>query len=292
MALGVYGNTTLASVDFSDVDILYSYSSDRNQVGDVQMKPLFDNLTNADFRKMIGVDGVFKLRLPADKFAQIGFYSVIIKPKSILTTILDCSYVITNDQNQTIISKKGIVVPANQFSNTGNLIGYKIEYFDKNNVKIKNLARIVTSADLVSISTNNNTINQGSVGYVLDPNGSSLFLTVSPDESSIVSNTPPDIGSKGQQIVIENTFITPTLVEVEMTDTTLRTLGYGIFGNSTRDIETGILTYYSNTNNIYKQYNLYQVKKQFSNGIIEVKQERTSVNLNQNFNNIAQGLST
>ena len=43
-------------------------------------------------------------------------------------------------------------------------------------------------------------------------------------------------------------------------------------------------------NNLYKQYNLLTRKNQFSNAILDVKEERTSINLNQNFVNISQGL--
>ena len=101
-----------------------------------------------------------------------------IKPKTFQTTVLDCSYVVTNDNNQINISKKGIVIPSLQFGKQGSLVGYQIEYFDSNDVKISNLTRIITSNDLVNINVNNNTVNQGATTYVLDPAGTSLFLTV------------------------------------------------------------------------------------------------------------------
>ena len=110
MSLGIYGNVKLADVSADDIDIFYSYNETRETPGDIQLKPLFSQATNNDFIKMIGVDGAYKLRLPADIFNKIGFYSVIIKPKTFQTTIVDCSFVITNDANQTQISKKGIPV--------------------------------------------------------------------------------------------------------------------------------------------------------------------------------------
>src|ERR1035437_10089802 len=129
MSVGIYGSKKLANVSVGEIDILYSFSPDRETVGDIKMQPLFGTLTNAHFKSMIGVDGVFKLRLPAGIFKNLGFYSVLIKPKTVQLQLLDCSYVITNDNNQSVISKKGIVVPTSAFQN-GSLVGYQIEYYD------------------------------------------------------------------------------------------------------------------------------------------------------------------
>jgi len=290
MAIGIYGTKKLADVNIDDVDILYSFSPSRESIGDTDMKPLFNNLTSMDFRKLIGSDGVYKLRLPASVFKDLGFYTVQIKPKTFETTILDCSYVITNDNNAIQISKKGIVIPTLQFLKTSSLIGYQIEYFDKNNVKIKNLSRIVTSSDLVSISPNNNSITQGSVTYVLDPGGNNLFLTLTPDEASLISkNQTVDIGSKGQKILISNTYFDPVTIEVEMAEHSIDTLAIALYGNSTRDLETGILSYFDSVGRIYRQYNLYTQKKVFTNGNIDVREERTIINTNQTFNDAING---
>lgn len=292
MAVGIYGVNKLADITVDDVDIFYAYSPSREEVGDIQFKPLFNTITNADLRKIIGADGVYKLRLPSSVFNRIGFYSILIKPKSFQTTILDCSYVVTNDNNQINISKKGIVVPSLQFASNNSMVGYQIEYFDSNDVKIKNLSRIVSSSDLVNINVNNNTVNQGATTYVLDPAGTSLFLTLTPDQGSLISsNVSVNIGQKGQKIIISNTFFDPFYVEVEMVDETIKTLSYALYGNSTRDLETGILTYFNDDLRIYRQYNLYTRKKVFDNGNIDVREERTIANFDQNFANISQGIN-
>ena len=217
-------------------------------------------------------------------FKNLGFYSVLIKPKSFETTILDCSYVVTNDNNAIQVSKKGIVIPTLQFLKTSSLVGYQIEYFDNNDVKIRNLSRIITSSDLVNISPNNNSISQGSVTYVLDPNGNNLFLTVSPDEGSLITkNQKVDIGTKGQKVLITNTYFDPFYVEVEMVEHTLDTIAIGIFGNSTRDLGNSILTYFDKNNNIYRQYNLFSTKRFVDQAKIDVREERTIINYNQTF---------
>ena len=293
MSIGIFGTKMLASVGVNDVDILYAFSPSREQLGDVTFNPLFPTITDGDLKKMLGADGVFKLRLPADKFNQLGFYTIIIKPKTIETVIQDCSFVVSSDNSSISISKKGIVIPAAQFQQAGSVVGYQIEYFDKNNVKIRNLHRVVTSSDLVSISTNNNTVNQGASAYILDNAGTSLFLTVTPDEPSLISsNATIDIGQKGQTILISNTFFDPVTLEVEMTDMTLKTLGIGVFGSSTRDLETSILSYFDDQNRIYRQYNLYTTKKLFGNGNIDIREQRSIVNLNQDFASTVQGLTT
>lgn len=291
MAVGLYGVNKLADVTVNDVDIFYAYSPSREEVGDVQFRPLFNTITNSDLRKIIGADGVYKLRLPANIFNRLGFYSILIKPKSFQTTILDCSYVVTSDNNQISISKKGIVIPSLQFSSNNSLVGYQVEYFDSNDVKISNLTRIISSSDLVNINVNNNTVNQGATTYVLDPGGTSLFLTVTPDQGSLIANNASvNIGQKGQKIIVSNTFFDPFYVEVEMVDETIKTLSYALYGNSTRDLETGILTYFNDDLRIYRQYNLYTRKKVFENGNIDVREERAITNFNQSFENISEGI--
>jgi hypothetical protein len=290
MAVGLYGVNKLADVSIDDVDILYAYSPSREEIGDVQLKPLFNSITNSDFRKLIGADGMYKLRLPATIFNKLGYYSILIKPKTFQTTILDCSYVVTNDNNQLNISKKGIVIPSLQFSRNNSLVGYQIEYFDSNDVKINNLSRIITSSDLVSINVNNNTVNQGATTYVLDPAGTILFLTVTPDQGSLVSNNVRvDIGQKNQKILLSNTYFDPFYVEIEMVDQTIKTLSYALYGNSTRDLQNGILTYFNDNNLIYRQYNLYTRKSTFDIGNIDVREERTITNFNQDFNTLSTG---
>jgi hypothetical protein len=289
MAVGIYGTKKLADVDFNDVDVLYSYSPNRESVTDNQLKPMFSNISSGDFIKMFGADGAYKLKLPASIFNQLGFYVVLIKPKTFETHIIDCSYVITETNEDIQISRKGIVIPKLQFQGTGSLIGYQVEYFDENDVKIKNFHKIITGSDPVTPAQTSPPTQGSTTGYVLNNNGASLFLTLTPDEVSLISNlAKSDIGKSGQKILISNTFFDSIMIEVEMVDQTIKTLSYGIFGNSTRDMETGIYSVFDNQNNLYKQYNLVTRKKTFSNGEIQYKQERDSINLNQNFNDLSQ----
>ena len=290
MAVGIYGTKKLADVDYNDLDILYAYYPNRETATNNQLVPLFANISGSDFIKMFGADGAYRLRLPASTFSKLGFYIVLIKPKTFETSIIDCSFVVTETSENIQISKKGIVIPKLQFQGTGSLIGYQIEYFDDNGIKIKNLHKIITGSDLVSPSVNTSQSIQGSsTSYVLNNNGNYLFLTLTPDEISLISNVAKaDLGKSGQKILISNTFFDPLMLEIEMVDQTIKTLSYGIFGNSTKDLETGILSIFDEDNNLYKQYNLLTRKKTFSNGNIDYKEERTVVNYNQNFNDLSR----
>jgi hypothetical protein len=290
MAIGIYGTKKLADVDYNDVDVLYAYSPSREAITDNQLKPLFSNISNGDFAKMFGADGAYKLKLPASIFKALGFYVVLIKPKTFQTNIIDCSFIVTETNENIQISRKGIVIPKLQFQGTGSLIGYQIEYFDDNGIKIKNFHKIITGSDPVSPAQNTTQSVQGSTtSYTLNDNGASLFLTLTPDEVSLISNTArADLGKAGQKILVSNTFFDPIMIEVEMVDQTLKTISYGVFGNSTRDMETGLFSIFDENNNLYKQYNLLTRKKTFSNGNIDYKEQRTIINRNQNFNDLSQ----
>jgi hypothetical protein len=287
MSLGVFGSKKLADVGISDVDILYSYSPSKEQVGELVLKPLFDNISPADFQKMFGADGVYRMRLPASIFKDLGFYTVLVKPKTFETQILDCSFVVSTVANQVEVSRRGIVIPNLKINGGNSLVGYQIEYFGTNGQKIKNFFKIITSSDLVSPSTNNNTLNPGSKTYTLDPNGSFLFLTVTPDEGgTISSNQGTNIGVQGQTISVSNTFFDPLMIEVEMTDQNIKTLSYGVYGNSQRNLETGVYTIFDENGRVYKQYTLGTAKTITNNGSIEFRQKRENVNLNQTFDDL------
>ena len=284
MSLGVFGSKKLADVTKDDVDILYAYSPSNEVPGNLTLKPLYNTMSNADFQKMLGGDGAYRMRLPATIFNQLGFYTIIIKPKSFELQIQDCSYIVSTTVGQTNLSQKGIVIPNIQINGGSNLVGYQVEYFDNNGNKIRNFFKIISSSDRVSVSNNVNTANPGQRVYTLDPNGAYLFLTVTPDEGgTISSNQNVNIGSQGQTIMISNTFFDPVLIEVEMVDQNLKTLSYGIYGDSTRDLGTGIYTIFDENDNIYKQYNIGSIKSQTTGAIVEFKQERANVNLNQTF---------
>jgi hypothetical protein len=118
-----------------------------------------------------------------------------------------------------------------------------------------------------------------------------LHYIVDELEISLVSNTlKADLGKAGQKILISNTFFDPIMIEVEMVDQTVKTLSYGIYGNSTRDMEDGTFSIFDENNNLYKQYNLVTRKKQFSNGNVDYKQQKelSNIDYTKTFNDLSQ----
>ena len=88
--------------------------------------------------------------------------------------------------------------------------------------------------------------------------------------------TYPIVSKAGQKIIITNTYFNPVVLEVEMADHDFDTLAIGLYGNQTKSIEDGIYTMYdlSGVNNIYKQYNLFEIRDQFDEQLFEVRQDR------------------
>ena len=66
------------------------------------------------------------------------------------------------------------------------------------------------------------------------------------------------------------------------------TLSHALYGNQTKAITPGIYTIYDNNNNIYKQYNLYEVKDEFNETLYEVREERDGIDETLNLTNITQ----
>jgi hypothetical protein len=66
------------------------------------------------------------------------------------------------------------------------------------------------------------------------------------------------------------------------------TLANALYGNQTKAVTPGIYTIYDKDNNIYKQYNLYEVKDQFNETLYEVREGRTDIDETLNFDDITQ----
>jgi hypothetical protein len=117
-----------------------------------------------------------------------------------------------------------------------------------------------------------------------------LFCTLSP--SSAPSNKPsatPYIGQPNQNIIFTNTYFNPVTVEIEMAQYDIDTLAIALYGNQTKSIEDGIYTLYDTSNNIYQQYNLFEVRDEFNNLLYEVRQNRgDNIDFSKNFNSIIQ----
>jgi hypothetical protein len=298
MATGNYGTIRLADVSPDDVEIIYNYTPSRDAtenfvlgtIDTANLKPYYNNTqTGGNDNELLG--GLYNLTLPTDTFNQLGIYTIMIRPAQIRTKITDCGVL------SSLPNVKGIILDINNFPtefqnkfiNQG-LVGFRIEYLDSNGAKIANLFRVITSNFYCEPVTQNltNTI-QKSVRYRYSEVVTNLmFCTLSPSASPTNKPTAtPNIGVPDQDIIITNTFFNPTMLEVEIVEHDISTLAIALYGNQTKSIEDGIYTIYDTSNNIYRQYNLYEIRDQFNELLYEVRQDRgDNIDNSKNFDNI------
>ncbi|NBP00314.1 MAG: hypothetical protein EBU90_09350 [Proteobacteria bacterium] len=299
MATGNYGTIRPSDVSPEDVQIVMVYTESRDDTQNFVLttlnaqdvlRPYFNNSeTGGSPTEILG--GLYNLKLPADQFNKLGIYTLMIRPAEIRTLITDCGVL------SALPNVKGIVIDINnvpneyrnKFVNQG-LVGFRVEYLNSDGTKIPNFFRIITSSFYCEPVVQNltNTI-QKSIRYrYVEGATNLLFCTLSP--SSSPTNKPsatPYIGQPNQNIVKTNTFFNPITTEIEIVDQDISTLAIGLYGNQTKSIEDGIYTIYDSNNNIYKQYNLYEIKDQFNTLLYEVRQDRgQNIDFSKAFNNI------
>lgn len=300
MALGTYGINRPADVSPEDVEILLHYTSSRDVTNNFVLKklnaaniltPYFHNETTGGGSGVEILGGLYNLKLPASEFNNLGIYTLYIRPAEIRTNILDCGIL------SAIPNVKGIVIDINQvpsqyrnkFVNQG-LVGFRVEYLNSDGTKIPNFYRLITSSFFCEpVVTNQTNTSQRSIRYRY-VNGASdlIFCTLSP--TSAPTNKPnaiPFIGQPDQNIIITNTFFNPITIDIQMAEHDIDTLAIALYGNQTKSIDDGIYTLYDSSGNIYKQYNLFEIRDNFNELLYEVRQDRgTNIDFSKNFTNV------
>lgn len=305
MAVGSYGTIRPSDVSPLDVEIYYHYTPNRLFTSDVTLKrlnpqdvltPVFHNSettddTNAPNVEILG--GLYNLKLSSNDFSELGIYTLHIRPKQIRTTITDCGILAS------LPSVRGLIIDLsnipsedrNKFTPQG-LVGYRIEYINPdNNTKIPNFYRVVTSSFYCTpIVSNLTNTTQKAIRYQYSDQATNLmFLTVTPSSApSNKPNTVPFIGQPAQKIILTNTFLNPTTIEIDMVEHDATTLAHALYGNQTKAIEQGIYTIYDNNNNIYRQYNLYEVKDDLNETLYEVRERKTDIDQSLTFDSITE----
>ena len=297
MATGNYGTIRPADVSVDDVEMWYSFTPSRELVSEVELislnpaEILIPATSPNNSSEILG--GLYTLKLPTITFGTKGYYSIIIRPKQIRTTIQNCGVLIDNQD------VKGISFDINQiptelqsrFEN-GNLVGYRVEYLKEQTGtgqdKIQNLFRIITSNNRSLIIQQNQGNSNSSPAYTFNDNATSIFCTLTPSSApSIKPNAVPFIGNPGQDVIITNTFFNPVMLEIEMVEYDDETLAYALYSNQTKSLEDGIYTIYNFGDQIYKQYNLYEVKDQFTGKpLYEVREQKSIIDPTKDFDDI------
>jgi len=302
MATGTYGTVRPADVLLSDVEVFLHYTPSRGEAGDTVLTPLDPNTVlatnphpNGSTNEIFG--GMYTLKLPTSIFNAKGYYTIMIKPIEIRTKIVDCGVL------SSLPNIKGLVFDIASLDNrflskfqNDNLVGYRIEYLSTENTdsggntKVPNFFRIITSNNKAEpVNQNLTNTNQKAIRYRFNDNSSLSFATVTPSSASNVKpNALPYIGEPNQEVIITNTFFNPVMIEIEMVEHDIETLAYGIFGNQSKSLEDGIYTIYNFDNDIYKQYNLFEIKDQFTGKpLFEVRENRINIDFLKGFDDIA-----
>ena len=302
MATGTYGTIRPSDVSPEDVEIILNYTPSRDETENFILtkldatsilRPYFNNDATGGNPNVEILGGLYNLRLPSEQFNKIGIYTLLVRPAQIRTRILDCGVL------SALPNVKGLVIDLNdvptqfrnKFVNQG-LVGFRIEYLNSDGTKVPNFFRLITSSFFCEPVVQNLTnTSQKAIRYrYTDNNTNLIFCTVSPSSSPTNKpNATPYIGQPDQDIIITNTFFNPITLDIEIAEHDFSTLAIALFGNQTKSMEDGIYTLYDTQNNIYRQYNLYEIRDQFNELLYEVRQDRgNDIDFSKNFTNITQ----
>jgi hypothetical protein len=300
MAIGSYGTIRPSDVSPSDVEIIMNYTPTRDVTDqfvltklDAQtiLRPYFANSETGGNAGVEVLGGLYNLTLPANQFNALGIYTLYIRPAEIRTVISDCGVL------SALPNVKGIIIDIsdvptqyqNKFVPQG-LVGFRVEYLNPDGSKIPNFFRVVTSSFFCEpVVTNEVNTTQKAIRYrYVEGDSNLIFLTLSPSSSPTNKpNATPYIGQPDQDIIITNTFFNPVSVEIEMVEYDISSLAIALYGNQTKSIDDGIYTIYDSNDNIYRQYNLYEIRDQFNALLYEVRQSRgNNIDFSKNFTNI------
>ena len=300
MATGAYGVIRPADTSPEDMEVILNYTPSRDETDNFVLtkldataiiKPYFNNTDTGGNPNVEILGGLYNLRLPSEQFNKIGIYTLLIRPAQIRTTILDCGVLSSLPNVKGLIFDLNSVPSAyrNKFVNQG-LVGFRIEYLNSDGTKVPNFFRIITSSFFCEpIVQNLTNTSQKALRYrYTDNNTNLIFCTVSPSSSPTNKpNATPYIGQPAQDVIITNTFFNPITLDIEIAEHDFSTLAIALYGNQTKSIDDGIYTLYDTNNNIYKQYNLYEIRDQFNDLLYEVRQDRgDNIDFSKNFTNI------
>lgn len=302
MATGVYGTIRPTDVSPNDMEIYYHYSPSRATTGNVNLIKISN--PNNIIKKVDDPNhpgeifgGMYTLTLPTSIFNLKGIYSLIIRPKQIRTKITDCGILSAFPDVKGVIFDTSTINAAdiNKFEN-GGLTGFRIEYITTDPTasekKVQNVFRIITSNNKCEpVSENLTNTTQKSIRYRFNDNSTLVFCTVTPSSApNVKPNALPFIGLPGQEVILTNTYFNPVMLEIEMVDNDFDTLANGLFGNQSRSVADGIYTIYNTQNQIYKQYDLFEIKDEFDKPLYEIREQKTNIDFTKDFNQITGGI--
>lgn len=305
-----YGNVKSALINpLKDVEIFYHYrptlnSEDRTyrnfrKIEDIasvftetNIEGDTKNSSNENFPDSV-LPGIYNLSLPVNIFGNKGFYTIFIRPKEIYCTIKDVGALGAYPDIRGIVLDMNEIDSDRSLFGNDNLVGYRVEYlqYEGDGLKRQDYYRLITSSNFAEPITQNLTsANTNSDAYRFNDSGSLVFLTLTPSTSpSFKASSTPYIGTPNQRIIISNTKFDPVCLRIEICENDFDTLATSIDGNQIRALDNGILTTYNEDYEIYKQWEFYTLKDNYTkNAKFEVKARRVdnidnSVDPNETF---------
>ena len=284
---GVYGTVKPAYLTtnniLTDVDIYYSFRSDRSDEGTAFTKgdpswliPVKIDL--GDDKSEI-VPGAFNLQLPTEIFNSLGVYTIYIKPREVEATIMDVGVLSEYPDVRGLVFKTFTDSDKTNLNINGALTGYRVEYFGLDNDERSEDYTIITSSNkCATIIQNILSTNQKAVRYRFDDASNLLFCTVSPSTSpSYNANTLPYIGRSGEYVRLVNTKFEPVMLEVEMVEHDADTISIMLEGDQIRNLDTDIITTYNENKEIYHQAEFPVIKTETGKPLYETRIKKSSI---------------
>jgi len=291
---GLYGTVRSAYIDpQKDAELFYFYRPNRSTTDEdfTKFKTLdASNLvpSHADGVSKNGIEdvlpGMFNLRLPLDVFNDTGIYTVYIRPKEIITNLVDVSVLADYPEIRGVVIKKGLV------EGETDLTGYRIEYFDGE--KRTDRAFIITSCNFckpIWVSVSDSASMPKRYQYA-DSSCDLLFCTLTPCSYGDYSpNVAPNIGTgveEKDKVAIINTKFSPVMIEIEMVEHDAETITTMLEGDTIMDHDNAIMTHYNENKEIYQQYDFYEQKNSLGEPLYSVKRKRENIDSSEDYDNI------
>lgn len=264
----------------SSEDVDFKYFKRYNDVASIFRPAEIDESDRNPVTQERNLLGMYNLNLPINVFGRKGIYTIYIKPREYYCTIKDIGSLSAYPDTSGIVMDLNDNNDGLSFSDDS-LVGYRIEYFNNVNgtLKREEFYRIITSNNKCEpVSQNLSSGYTKSNGYRFNGSGTLCFMTVTPSTApSFKGNSLPYIGAPNQRISITNTKFDPVVIEVEMVEHDIETLSIMAEGEVVRNLENGRVTHYNFDGEIYKQYEYFTVKDNYTkNNVAEVKTDQST----------------
>lgn len=287
---GLYGTVRPALVTTRDIDIQYQYRPTRGEAPG-EFQPLDSQVLQRTTDSKGGqITGLYNLSLPVAQFNKKGIYSIYIRPKEVETTIWDVGMLAADSSVIGIVFRIDSIEELRDANGQLDLSGYRVEYYDDNNV-MTGMSRLITASyECQQVRTFVGDGFPKTIRYNLTSTNSDgiIFCTITPSSAtSYKPNSLPSPGKINQRVKIVNTKFNPVLLELELVEHDADTISTMLSGDQIRNLDKGLITTYQD-GEIYQQHEYYTLKSHNGEPLYDVKVKRTNIDQTEIYKNIVQ----